>query len=75
MGGGSGICGQGLGLGSGVVVVGSLRRGEGGLERFLLGLGEVWVGGVPVDWVRVFDGCGFEGVGLPSYAFSVRGSG
>ena len=59
----------GAGAGAGVVVVGSLRRGEGGLERFLLGLGEVWVEGVPVDWVRVFDGCGFERVGLPSYAF------
>ncbi len=53
----------------GVLVGGSLRRDEGGLERFLLSLGEVWVRGVDVDWAAVFAGSGAKRVGLPSYAF------
>jgi acyl transferase domain-containing protein/NADP-dependent 3-hydroxy acid dehydrogenase YdfG/acyl carrier protein len=53
----------------GVVVAGSLRREQGGLERFLLSLGEVWVAGVEVDWRRVFAGSGATRVELPSYAF------
>ena len=53
----------------GVVVVGSLRRDEGGMGRFLRSLGEVWVAGVGVDWGRVFAGSGGVGVGLPTYAF------
>jgi len=52
-----------------VLVVGSLRREQGGLERFLLSLGEAWVRGVHVDWGRVFAGSGARRVGLPSYAF------
>ena len=47
----------------------SLRRGEGGLQRFLLSLGGLWVRGVGVDWRGVFEGSGFGRVGLPSYAF------
>ncbi|MFF6808282.1 acyltransferase domain-containing protein, partial [Streptomyces sp. NPDC012616] len=43
-------------VGSDAVVVGSLRRGEGGLGRFYLSLGEAWVGGVAVDWGPVFAG-------------------
>jgi acyl transferase domain-containing protein/acyl carrier protein/UDP-glucose 4-epimerase len=57
------------GVGDGVVVAGSLRRGEGGLGQFLRSLAEVWVRGVGVDWVRVFDGSGAASVGLPGYAF------
>ncbi len=53
----------------GVVVVGSLRRDEGGLGRFLRSAGELWVGGVDVDWGGVFAGSGGVRVGLPSYAF------
>jgi acyl transferase domain-containing protein/NADPH:quinone reductase-like Zn-dependent oxidoreductase/acyl carrier protein len=52
-----------------VVVAGSLRREQGGLERFLLSLGEVWVGGVDVDWARVFAGSCAKRIGLPTYAF------
>ncbi len=52
-----------------VLVVGSLRRNEGGLERFLLSLGEAWVHGVEVDWGRVSRGSGAKRVGLPTYAF------
>ena len=53
----------------GVVVVGSLRRGEGGLGRFLRSVGELWVAGGGVDWGAVFGGSGGVRVGLPSYAF------
>ena len=37
-----------------VVLVGSLRREQGGLERFLRSAGELWVGGVDVDWGSSF---------------------
>ncbi|MFJ3894659.1 type I polyketide synthase [Streptomyces sp. NPDC090083] len=50
-------------------VVGSLRRGEGGLERFYLSLGEAWTRGVAVDWSPVFDGLSPTRVELPTYAF------
>ncbi len=51
------------------VVVGSLRRDEGGLGRFLRSVAELWVAGGVVDWGRVFAGSGGVRVGLPSYAF------
>ncbi len=50
------------------VVVGSLRRGEGGAERFLTSLAEVWVRGVEVDWAKLFPDSARR-VGLPTYAF------
>ncbi len=58
-----------LGDAAGVVAVGSLRREDGGLERFLLSLGEAWVRGVSVDWQAVFAGSGSTRVDLPMYAF------
>ncbi|MFF8452759.1 type I polyketide synthase [Streptomyces leeuwenhoekii] len=50
-------------------VTGSLRRGEGGPERFLASLAELHVRGVAVDWSRVFALRGARTVGLPAYAF------
>ncbi|MGV4989168.1 beta-ketoacyl synthase N-terminal-like domain-containing protein, partial [Streptomyces sp. NRAIS3] len=50
-------------------VVGSLRRGEGGLARFMLSLGEAHTAGVKVDWAACFAGSGAEAVPLPTYAF------
>src|SRR5262249_3218283 len=47
-----------------IVVTGTLRRGEGGLGRLLLSLGEIHVQGVPVDWAAVFDGSGARRVEL-----------
>jgi acyl transferase domain-containing protein/NADP-dependent 3-hydroxy acid dehydrogenase YdfG/acyl carrier protein len=56
--------------GKGMVVTGSLRRGEGGLRRFALSLARLWVHGVSVDWARWFAGSGAGGaVELPTYAF------
>ncbi|ADI04661.1 putative type I polyketide synthase [Streptomyces bingchenggensis BCW-1] len=51
----------------GSVVVGSLRRGEGGLARFVTSVAEAWVHGVAVDWAGVFAGA--SRVDLPTYAF------
>ncbi len=51
------------------VVVGSLRRDDGGPERFLRSLAEVWVHGVQVDWRRLFHGSGAQTIKLPTYAF------
>ncbi|GGS56644.1 type I polyketide synthase [Streptomyces cinerochromogenes] len=51
------------------LVVGSLRRGEGGLERFLRSVGEVYAGGVDVDWEAAFDAGSARRVELPTYPF------
>ena len=48
-------------------VLGTLRRGEGGLERVLLSLGEAQVRGVSVDVTGLFSGA--RRVDLPTYAF------
>ncbi|KKK52553.1 hypothetical protein LCGC14_3103770, partial [marine sediment metagenome] len=52
-----------------VVVAGSLRRDEGGLERFLASLAEVFVRGVDVNWASLFKGSAAQQVKLPTYAF------
>ncbi len=51
------------------MVVGSLRREEGGPGRFLVSLSEAWVRGVEVDWPALFEGSGARRVHLPTYAF------
>ncbi|MEV5986270.1 type I polyketide synthase [Streptomyces sp. NPDC052051] len=51
------------------VAVGTLRRGDGGMERFLLSLGEAWTHGVNVDWSPAFDGSDARRVELPTYPF------
>ena len=67
---------EGLGLERAwVVVVGSLRREEGGLERFVRSLAEAWVGGVGVDWGVLFAGSGARRVDLPRMRFSGSGFG
>ncbi|MEE4582846.1 type I polyketide synthase [Streptomyces antimycoticus] len=55
--------------GARAVVVGTLRRDEGGLEQFLTSAAELHVSGVGVDWPTVFEGRGARRVDLPTYAF------
>ncbi|MEU0929283.1 type I polyketide synthase [Streptomyces malaysiensis] len=55
--------------GTEVAAIGSLRRDEGGPERFLTSLAEAHVGGIAVDWRTVFAGTGAHPVDLPTYAF------
>jgi polyketide synthase 7 len=50
-------------------VVSTLRRGEGGAQRFLSSLGEAWTQGVEVDWGSIFAGSDAVRVELPTYAF------
>ncbi|MEV3993764.1 SDR family NAD(P)-dependent oxidoreductase [Streptomyces sp. NPDC049837] len=52
-----------------VVAVGSLKREDGGLERFLTSAAELFVAGVDVDWAALFTGTGARHVDLPTYAF------
>ncbi|MCG6495743.1 SDR family NAD(P)-dependent oxidoreductase [Kitasatospora sp. A2-31] len=52
-----------------VGVVGSLRRGEGGLRRFALSLAEAFAVGVAVDWSAFYEGSGARRTSLPTYAF------
>ncbi|MGW7533252.1 type I polyketide synthase [Amycolatopsis sp. NPDC054798] len=49
--------------------VGTLRRDEGGLDRFLVSLGEVFARGGAVDWDVFFTGTGARKVDLPTYPF------
>ncbi|MEU0602273.1 SDR family NAD(P)-dependent oxidoreductase [Streptomyces sp. NPDC006393] len=50
-------------------VVGSLRRGEGGLARLYQSAAEAFVSGVEVSWEAAFEGCDGRRVELPTYAF------
>ncbi|MEU5053694.1 type I polyketide synthase [Streptomyces sp. NPDC021096] len=49
------------------VVLGSLRRDDGGLRRMLASLAEAYVHGADVDWRPLLDGA--RRVDLPTYAF------
>ncbi|MGW1077925.1 SDR family NAD(P)-dependent oxidoreductase, partial [Streptomyces sp. NPDC002537] len=55
--------------GKDAVALGTLRRDEGGPERFLTSLAEGYVRGLSVDWHAVFAGTGAQRVDLPTYAF------
>ncbi|MGW2332300.1 type I polyketide synthase, partial [Streptomyces sp. NPDC001700] len=48
-------------------VLGSLRRDQGGLDRFVTSLAEGWVRGLSVDWQQLL--AGGRRVALPTYAF------
>ncbi|MFJ8743082.1 type I polyketide synthase [Embleya sp. NPDC127516] len=56
-------------LGREALVTGTLHRDDGGLDRFLLSLGEVYAGGRSPDWTKVFAGTDVRRVSLPTYAF------
>ncbi|WP_328338409.1 SDR family NAD(P)-dependent oxidoreductase [Micromonospora sp. NBC_00421] len=55
-----------------VAAVGSLRRGEGGLRRWLTSLGEAFTRGVAVDWSPVLPARPRGEVPLPTYPFQRR---
>ncbi|WP_432280756.1 type I polyketide synthase [Streptomyces luomodiensis] len=56
--------------GAEAVALGSLRRDDGGLDRFLASVAEAYVHGVDVDWSSLFEGA--RRVDLPTYAFQRR---
>src|SRR6185312_15163355 len=53
----------------GATVLGSLRRGDGGAERFSLSLAEAHVAGAPLDWTSLFGNTAAQRVPLPTYPF------
>ncbi|MFF3263921.1 type I polyketide synthase [Streptomyces sp. NPDC002932] len=55
-----------------VAALGSLRRFDGGLARFLRSVGAAHAAGASVDWTQVFEGTGARRVELPPYAFQRR---
>ncbi|MBT2381724.1 SDR family NAD(P)-dependent oxidoreductase, partial [Streptomyces sp. ISL-111] len=54
------------------VVLGTLRRDEGGLRRFLTSLAEAHANGTTVDWTSAFPAGSETPVDLPTYAFQRR---
>ena len=60
---------ESAGEGVRAAVFGSLRRDEGGLERFATSLAEAHVCGVRVNWDAFFADSGARRVDLPTYAF------
>ena len=56
--------------GADAVVVPTLGREDGGLQRFLASAAQAFVSGVKVDWRAALPGAGF--VELPTYAFDRR---
>ncbi|MFJ1792953.1 type I polyketide synthase [Kitasatospora griseola] len=54
------------------VVVGTLRRDDGGLRRALRSAAELWVAGTAVDWSAVYAGTGARPTALPGYPFQLR---
>ncbi|MEU8825668.1 type I polyketide synthase [Streptomyces sp. NPDC048636] len=54
------------------VVLETLRRDEGGMERMLTALGTAWAHGLPVDWSPLFTRYAATRVDLPTYAFQHR---
>ncbi|GAB2663606.1 hypothetical protein GCM10027271_22900 [Saccharopolyspora gloriosae] len=54
------------------VVLGTLRRDEGGPRRFLLSLAEAHAHGAAVDWTSAFTGGPGRSVELPTYPFQHR---
>ncbi|WP_066368499.1 type I polyketide synthase [Herbidospora mongoliensis] len=53
----------------GGAVVGSLRRGEGGLARMLNSAAQAYGHGLPVDWSAVLGRLDARTIDLPTYAF------
>ncbi|OJZ67892.1 polyketide synthase [Mycobacterium paraffinicum] len=56
--------------GAAALVVPSLGRDDGSLQRFWLSAGQAHVAGVPVDWRAAVAGLGGRRVDLPTYGFA-----
>ncbi|RKR91911.1 rifamycin polyketide synthase module 4/5/6 [Micromonospora pisi] len=56
--------------GSTAHTVGSIRRDDGGLDRFHASVGASWAAGAPVDWAALFRDA--RRVDLPTYPFQRR---
>ncbi|MBW8486214.1 type I polyketide synthase, partial [Actinomadura parmotrematis] len=54
------------------LAIGTLRRDDGGLDRFLRSAGEAHVAGVGIDWGSAFGPGPFRRADLPTYAFQHR---
>jgi len=50
-------------------VLGTLRRDDGGPDRFALSLAQAHAGGIDVSWDAFFEGSGAKVVQLPTYPF------
>ena len=55
--------------GEGAAVIETLRREEGGAERFALSLATAHASGAPLEWRAFFAGSGARSVPLPTYPF------
>ena len=54
------------------LITGTLRRDDGGQDRFLTSLGQAHARGVEVDWAKLFDDTDAKRVALPTYPFQRR---
>ncbi len=50
-------------------VLATLRREDGGPERFALALAQAHAAGVPIDWQAFFEATAAKAVALPTYPF------
>ncbi|WP_328869734.1 SDR family NAD(P)-dependent oxidoreductase [Streptomyces sp. NBC_00287] len=57
---------------SGAVVTGTLRRNEGGPDRFATAAATLWAAGADVDWTTLHGGREPQRVDLPTYPFQRR---
>ncbi|MGV9457304.1 SDR family NAD(P)-dependent oxidoreductase, partial [Streptomyces sp. NPDC003635] len=58
--------------GTAAVVTGTLRRDEGGPDRFTAAAATLWTAGTDVDWTALHAGRAPHRVDLPTYAFQRR---